>query len=96
MIDYANQIVPRCLTPKQRQQFFLPPDPSHDLIEEGIALAKAIQIEAAIAKFQAAKKLAPCHKFDPEKKVKQILLPENRPKLAKLKFVYPRNSLYLS
>jgi len=32
------------------------------------------QIEAAIAKFQAAKKLAPCHKFNPENKVKKILL----------------------
>jgi len=74
LIDYANQVVPRCLTPKQRQQFFLPPDPSHDLIKEGIALAKANKIEAAIAKFQAAKKLAPCHKFNPEDKVKQILL----------------------
>jgi WD40 repeat protein len=63
LIDYANQIVPRCLTPEQRKQYFLQPDPSDDLIKEGEQLAKQGNIKAATAKFKEAKAMAPCHKF---------------------------------
>jgi WD40 repeat protein len=71
LIDHAKQIVPRCLTPKQREQFFLLPDPSDDLIEAGEQLAKTGDIKGAAAKFKAAKALAPCHKFEPEDKARQ-------------------------
>jgi tetratricopeptide (TPR) repeat protein len=60
-----SKIISRCLTPKQRKQFFLLPDPSYDFIEAGEQLAKKGEIKAAIAKFKVAKTLAPCHKFEP-------------------------------
>ncbi|MEK8021649.1 MAG: caspase family protein [Candidatus Parabeggiatoa sp.] len=63
LIDHANQVVPRCLSPEQREQFFLPSDPSYILIEEGEQLAKQGNITAATAKFKEAKTMAPCHKF---------------------------------
>jgi WD40 repeat protein len=74
LIDHANQIVPRYLTPEQRKQFFLPPDPSYDLIEEGEKLAKQRNIKAATAKFKEAKAVAPCHKFlnYPKDKAREI------------------------
>ncbi|OQY49287.1 MAG: hypothetical protein DRR08_17140 [Candidatus Parabeggiatoa sp. nov. 2] len=72
LIDYANKVVPRCLTPKQRKQFFLPPDLSYNLIEEGEQLAKQGDIKAATAKFKEAKAMAPCHKFFPEDKAREI------------------------
>jgi len=72
LIDYANQIVPRCLTPEQRKQFFLPPEPSYDLIEEGEQLAKQGDIKAATVKFKQAQALAPCHKLFPENKAREI------------------------
>jgi len=72
LIDYANQVVPRCLTPEQRKQFFLPESDSHALIEAGEKLAQAGQIEEAISKFKKAQELEPCHKFDPEGKARDI------------------------
>jgi len=78
LIDYANQIIPRCLTPKQRKQFFLPPDPSYVLIEEGEQLAQTGDIEAAVAKFKQAQALAPCHKLDPKYQVAKILIEKGR------------------
>ncbi len=70
LIDYANKIVPRCLTPKQRKQFFLPESPSHALIAEGEQLAREGQIEEAVAKFKQAQQIEPCHKFHPEDKAR--------------------------
>ena len=74
LIDYANKVVPRCLTPNQRAGFHLPSDPSYDLIEEGEQLAKQRHIKAATAKFKEAKAIAPCHKFlnYPEDKAREI------------------------
>ena len=52
-IDYANQIVPHCLTPKQRERFFLPEDSkSEALVKEGEILAGEGQIELAFVKFK--------------------------------------------
>jgi len=67
-------MVSRCFNPEQRKQFFLPPDPSYDLIEEGEQLAKHGNIKAATAKFKEAKAMAPCHKFlnYPEDKAREI------------------------
>jgi len=72
LIDYANKVVPRCLTPEQRQQFFLPPSQSHALIKEGEKLAQSGKIEAAISQFKKAKELEPCHKFFSEDKARHI------------------------
>ena len=74
LIDYAYKLIPRCLTSEQRKQYFLPPDPSYDLIEEGKQLAKQGDIKAATAKFKKAKDMAPCHKFlnFPEDKALEI------------------------
>jgi DNA replication protein DnaC len=86
LIDYANKIVPRCLTPKQRKQFFIPESPSHALIAEGEQLAREGQIEKAVAKFKQAQKIEPCHKFHPEYRAKEIAamaLIENGKQLAK-------------
>jgi WD40 repeat protein len=73
-IDYAYQVVPRCLTSGQRKRLFLPSDPSYDIIEEGKKLAKQGNIKAATAKFKEAKAIAPCHKFlnFPEDKAREI------------------------
>ncbi len=68
LIDYANQIVPRCFTSELRKQFVLPDSKSHQLIKKGEALAEDGQIEAAIVEFKKALKLEPCLKFDPEDK----------------------------
>jgi hypothetical protein len=75
LIDYANQIVPHCLTPKQREQFFLPEDEdeSKALVKEGENLAGEGQIEAALVKFKEAKALAPCLKLDPINKAATAL-----------------------
>ena len=78
LIDYANQNVPRCLTPKQREQFFLDPDPSYALIKAGKQLAQTGDIEAAVAKFKQAQTLAPCHKLEPEYEVAKILIEKGR------------------
>jgi len=72
LIDYANQLVPRCLTPVQRQQFFLSESESQALIEAGEKLAQVGQIDEATLKFKQAQKLEPCHKFDPEGKAREI------------------------
>jgi tetratricopeptide (TPR) repeat protein len=66
-----SKIISRCLTPEQREQFFLLPDPSYDFIKAGEQLAKTGDIKGAIAQFKQAKALAPCHKFDPEDKARQ-------------------------
>jgi WD40 repeat protein len=78
LIDDANRRVPRCLTPKQRKQFFLCDSESScetesdQLIKEGKILAKEGQIEAAISQFKKAKELAPCLKIDPENYAKNF------------------------
>ena len=72
LIDYANKIVPRCLTNQQRQRFFLTESNSNNLVTEGENLARAGKIKEAIAKFKQAKKLTPCFKFDPEDKAKRV------------------------
>ena len=72
LIDYANQIVPRCVTSEQRQQFFLPKSQSQALLDKGQALAQDGQIEAAIIEFEQAIKQEPCLKFDPAEKAQQI------------------------
>ncbi|HEC83816.1 MAG: hypothetical protein DRR08_12635 [Candidatus Parabeggiatoa sp. nov. 2] len=78
MIDYANQIIPRCLTPKQREQFFLDPEPNYALIEAGEQLAQTGDIEAAVAKFKQVQALAPCHKLEPEYEVAKVLIKKGR------------------
>ncbi len=85
LIDYANQIVPRCVTSKQRQQIFLPKSQSQALLDKGQALAQDGQIEAAIIEFEQAIKQEPCLKFDPAEKAQQIavnVLMENGQKWA--------------
>jgi Flp pilus assembly protein TadD len=72
LIDYANSLVPCCLTPTQRQKFFLPPSKADNLLEQGKQLAKDGEITAAIAQFKQAKTLAPCFKFNPETQAKQL------------------------
>jgi WD40 repeat protein len=78
LIDDANRRVPRCLTPKQRKQFFLCDSErsceteSDQLIKEGKSLASGGQIEAAISQFKKAKELAPCLKIDPENYAKNF------------------------
>ena len=72
LIDEATKSVPRCLTPKQRQAFFLSDDPNWKLIEKGEQLAKTGQIQAAIDQFQRAQLQAPCLKFDPNDKARRI------------------------
>jgi WD40 repeat protein/nucleoside phosphorylase/energy-coupling factor transporter ATP-binding protein EcfA2 len=78
LIDYANQNVPRCLSPQQREQFFLEPDPSYALIEAGEQLAQTGDIEGAVAKFKQAQTLAPCQKLDPKYKVAKTLIEKGR------------------
>jgi WD40 repeat protein/tetratricopeptide (TPR) repeat protein len=72
LIDYANKIVPRCLTSEQRQQFFLPKSQSQALLGKGQALAQNGQIEAAIIEFEQAIKLEPCLKLEPAEEAQQI------------------------
>jgi WD40 repeat protein len=73
LIDYANERVPRCLTPKQRQDFFLSELPAAwNLIEKGEQLAKTGQISEAVAQFQRAQQQAPCLKFDPTDKAQKL------------------------
>jgi WD40 repeat protein len=72
LLDYANQMVPRCLTQEQRDKFSLSPDQSHALIEAGEKLAKEGQIENAVVKFQQALQQAPCLRFEPIHKAQQI------------------------
>ena len=72
LIDEATKRVPRCLTPKQREEFFLSDDPSWQLIENGEQLAKTGKIQAAIDAFQGAQLQAPCFKFDPSDKARRI------------------------
>ncbi|RKZ76097.1 MAG: hypothetical protein DRR19_28880, partial [Candidatus Parabeggiatoa sp. nov. 1] len=72
LIDYANEQVPRCLTQKQRQDFFLSNDSTWDLIETGEQLAKTGEIQQAISQFQQAKQQAPCFKFDPTDKARRL------------------------
>ncbi|MDM8559829.1 hypothetical protein QUF82_13425 [Thiotrichales bacterium HSG14] len=65
MIDYANRIVPSCLTHAQRRQFRLPPQSNKYrlLVKEGENLAQEGNIKDAIEKFKQAKQLVPCFKF---------------------------------
>jgi len=72
LIDYANQIVPRCLTSEQRHKFSLP----QRLMEQGKALARAGKIEKAVNLFKQAKKLEACFKFEP----RNLLICLNRQK----------------
>ena len=72
LIDEATKRVPRCLTPKQRQDFFLSDDPNGEWIENGEELAKTGQIQAAIEEFQRVQLKAPCFKFDPTDKARRI------------------------
>ena len=72
LIDYANHVVPRCLTQAQRDEFFLSPNKSHALIEAGEKLAQAGKIEAAVVKFQQALQQAPCLKLEPINQAQQI------------------------
>jgi WD40 repeat protein len=74
LINYANHKVPRCLTPKQRRQFFLPESESEMLIKEGEALARKADIKTALIKFTKAKALTPCFKFDPKAKILTLLI----------------------
>ncbi len=71
LIDYANKIVPTCLTIEQRQKFSLPLTESQILLTQAEELAKH-DLEAAITAFTQVKKLAPCYKFEPEDKSRQI------------------------
>ena len=75
LIDYANQIVPRCLTVEQRQKFSLPMTQmtqSQKLMDQGEALARAGKIEKAVNLFKQAKKQNVCFKFDPKNWVERI------------------------
>jgi tetratricopeptide (TPR) repeat protein len=72
LIDYANRIVPRCLTPTQRQTFFLPPNKAEELIAAGEDLAKQGHLTEAIKQFKQAQQLAPCFKADPQAQTKQL------------------------
>ena len=74
LINYANHKVPRCLTPKQRRQFFLPESESEMLIKEGEALARKADIKTALIKFKEAKTLTPCFKVDPKAKIVTLLI----------------------
>jgi WD40 repeat protein len=89
LIDHAYQTVSRCLTPKQREKFFLPASQGNTLFGEGKNLAREGKINEAIVKFNAAKKEAPCFKFDPESKAKRLaatVLMEIGKRLANRKF----------
>ena len=72
LIDYANKMVPRCLTNQQRERSFLPESKTNLLVTEAENLAKKGMINEAIAQFKQAKEIAPCFKFDPESKAKRI------------------------
>ncbi|MFK5971249.1 MAG: trypsin-like peptidase domain-containing protein [Candidatus Marithrix sp.] len=72
LIDEANKIVPRCLSIEQRKQFFLPNSKADELMIEGKDLASEGKIEEAIVKFNQAKELASCFKFEPESKAIRI------------------------
>jgi WD40 repeat protein len=72
LIDNANKIVPHCLTSEQRKKFFLTESQSHLLIAEGEKLARKGQIDKAIEKFEQAKMLESCHKFEPRERVREI------------------------
>jgi len=72
LVNYANKILPRCLTNKQREQFFLSESKGNILFAEAENLAKEGKINKAIILFKQAKKEAPCFKFDPEDKAKRI------------------------
>ena len=72
LIDHAYKTVSRCLTPEERKQFFLPPEPSWELIEKGTKLAQAGDIPAATDKFKQAKQDAPCFKFNSSDKARRI------------------------
>jgi WD40 repeat protein len=89
LIDHAYQTVSRCLTPKQREKFFLPASQGNTLFGEGKNLAREGKINEAIVKFNAAKKEAPCFKFYPKSKAKRLavtVLMEIGKRLANRKF----------
>ncbi|MCP4695878.1 MAG: WD40 repeat domain-containing protein, partial [Gammaproteobacteria bacterium] len=73
LIDYANQIVPRCLSQKQRQQFFLSASKGNELVKEGEILAGEGKLEAAVAAFKEAGKSTPCSKSVPEDKAGKLV-----------------------
>jgi len=83
LIDYANQIVPRCLTSKERKQFFLPEVEIDTqifstevetlvLTHQGEVETLGSQIEVVALKFKKAIQNIPCFKFDPFEKARQI------------------------
>jgi len=85
LIDYGNYIIPRCLTSQQRKQFYLLESKSQSFIDDGKQLAQKGKLKEAIAKFQKAIDIEPCHKFDPEDKARYIYantLVENGEQLA--------------
>jgi len=91
LIDYANQIVPRCLTSEQRHKFSLPTTESQRLMEQGKALARAGKIEKAVNLFKQAKKLEACFKFEPRNLVRQIAA-QAQQTLTPLQTIYSQSS----
>ncbi len=66
LMNSINQMIPRCFTNTQREQFLLLKSESQPFIEKGTELAQAGQIDEATAQFQKAQELERCHKFEPE------------------------------
>lgn len=72
LMNSINQMIPRCFTNTQREQFLLLKSESQPFIDQGTELAQAGQIDEATAQFQKAQELERCHKFDPEDKARQL------------------------
>jgi tetratricopeptide (TPR) repeat protein len=89
LIDYAKAQVPRQLTVKQREQFFLPIDPmmveniekAKTLVTKGEELATAGNILAAMDQFKQALALDSSLGFQPESKA-MLLVAQQAKKLA--------------
>ena len=72
LVNYANEIVPRCLSIEQRKKFFLPESKGNLLFAKAENQAKEGKINEAIAMFKQAKEAAPCLKINPEDKAKRV------------------------
>ncbi|MCP4695632.1 MAG: CHAT domain-containing protein [Gammaproteobacteria bacterium] len=76
LIDYANAQLPRRLTVRQRERFFLPEDEklyvAETLLAQGEQQAREGLLEDAIASFRQAQKNNPALNFDPEVKARVL------------------------